>query len=192
MEDGFDVLESADWGNRGLTAAETAARDLGEAPPGWMRWSQSGRRRVSNPLVTGRRGGPAAAMTVTRAWVHYQRDMLSGVPDDAWWRTSVFGFQPSRSDLTPMTTAWGHQMAAQMRPRGQQHMVYTMCAREQRPSWAEYLMWVRHGEGDWPKRGGTLAWVNAYAAIVDSRRSGRRASSLEDSSSDTTRNCRER
>ena len=35
-------------------------------------------------------------------------------------------------------------------------MVYTMCAREQRTPHrglnTAYLMWVRHGEGDWPDR----------------------------------------
>ena len=38
-----------------------------------------------------------------------------------------------------------------MRPRGQQHGVYTMCVHEaQAPSWAEYLMWIEHGDTDWP------------------------------------------
>ena len=77
--------------------------------------------------------------------------MLEGVPHDGWWLKSAFGFLPSQSDLTPMATAWGHLAASRMRPRGQQHGVYTVCIREARaPSWAEFLMWTEHGDTDWP------------------------------------------
>ena len=151
VEDGCDLLAASTWGDQGLTEAEVAARAGGEAPPGWMRWSSNGRRRVCDPLLRGSRGGPAEAVTVAEAWVRYQRGMLEGVPHDGWWLKSAFGFLPSQSDLTPMATAWGHLAASRMRPRGQQHGVYTVCIREARaPSWAEFLMWTEHGDTDWP------------------------------------------
>ena len=152
VEEGFDITACGDLGDRGLTEAEITARQDGSAPPGWEILESSGRRMMRDPLSGEPSSKEPITVSVLEAWRRYQRGMLSGVPADKWWASSVFGFLPTRGDLMSTQVAGmedpvGMQVVRLSRPKGAMHTIYSICSLEQRaPSYGEYLRWRKHGE----------------------------------------------